>query len=239
MNAELWDEDTTPFRPILYLDADCYEVEQLFRVPAAHPQDGNLDYVLSPRKNFCYRNVLHPETCILALNSNGRKGIAFWNGSVVIPALSDMNIQAKHGESFPDFVPEQTRTIWGATWMSLTPNEMLTQRSGVQAAEGTVVVGGLGLGWFLRKVCEKDSVQKVILVEKSRELLDWYGYELCKKCVKVSDVVCDDVYNQIGKHGNAKYLLDIWPIYDGARQDTRFRAAKKRLGKRLWAWGIN
>jgi hypothetical protein len=28
---------------------------------------------------------------------------------------------------------------------------MLTQRSGIQAAEGTVVLGGLGLGWLLRK----------------------------------------------------------------------------------------
>ena len=123
--------------------------------------------------------------------------------------------------------------------MSLTPNEMLTQRSGIQAAEGTVVVGGLGLGWFLRKVCEKDSVQKVILVEKSRELLDWYGYDLCKKYGKVTEIVCDDVYNQIGKHGPAKYLLDIWPIYQGARQDSRYKTARRKLGKRFWAWGIN
>ena len=57
----------------------------------------------------------------------------------------------------------------------MTPAEMLTQRSGVQAAEGTVVLGGLGLGWLLRKVCEKPSVERVIVVEKSQELLDWYG----------------------------------------------------------------
>jgi spermidine synthase len=56
--------------------------------------------------------------------------------------------------------------------MSMTPAEMLTQRSGVQAAEGTVVLGGLGLGWLLRKVCEKQSVERVIVVEQSQELLD-------------------------------------------------------------------
>ena len=56
---------------------------------------------------------------------------------------------------------------------------------------------------------------------------------------KVTDVICDDVYNQIGKHGNAQYLLDIWPISQGARRDARYRAAKKKLKSRIWAWGIN
>jgi hypothetical protein len=123
--------------------------------------------------------------------------------------------------------------------MSLTPAEMLSQRSAVQEAAGAVVVGGLGLGWLLRKVCEKDAVEGVVVVEKSRDLLDWYGYRLCARYGKVSDVLCDDVYNQVGSHGRAKYLLDIWPVYQGARHDRRYRAAKRKLGKRLWAWGIN
>lgn len=239
LHAEHWDEDTTPFRPILYLHASSYQVERLFPVPTARPERGNTDYVLSPRKNFAYRNVLHQDNQIMPLNVNGRKGFAFWTGDVLIPALIDMNIEAEDGSRFFDFVPEQARSVSGATWMSLTPNEMLTQRSGVQKAEGTVVVGGLGLGWFLRKLCKKESVEKVILVEKSQELLDWYGHDLCKRYGKVTEIVCDDVYNQIGKHGSAKYLLDIWPIYQGARQDSRYRTAKRKLGKRLWAWGIN
>jgi hypothetical protein len=239
LHAEDWDEDNTPFRPILYLHASSYQVEQLFPVLPAWPEYGDSDYVLSPRKNFAYRNILHPLDQTMSLNVNGRKGLVFWTEDVVIPALIDMKIAAEDGARFFDFIPEQARTVEGVTWMSLTPNEVLTQRSGIQAAEGTVVVGGLGLGWFLRKVCEKDSVEKVILVEKSRELLDWYGYDLCNRYEKVTEVVCDDVYSQIGKHGPVKYLLDIWPIYHGARQDSRYRSAKRKLGKRLWAWGIN
>lgn len=123
--------------------------------------------------------------------------------------------------------------------MSMTPMEMLTQRSGVQAAQGTVVIGGLGLGWLLRKVCEKPSVEHVVVVEKSQELLDWYGTGLCRRYAKVSDVICDDVYNQIGKHGHdVKYLLDIWSLYGDARRDRRFRALKRKFKKRLWGWGF-
>ncbi len=123
--------------------------------------------------------------------------------------------------------------------MSLTPGEMITQRSGVAKATGKVVVGGLGLGWFLRKVCDRESVEEVVVVEKSQELLDWYGYDLCKRFPKVKDVVSNDIYREIGRHGESQYLLDIWPIYDGARQDKRLRAARKTLGNRLWAWGMD
>ena len=123
--------------------------------------------------------------------------------------------------------------------MSLTPSEMLTQRPGVQRAEGTVVIGGLGLGWLLRKVCEKETVERVIVVEKSQELLDWYGYDLCKRHPKVSDVICDDIYNQIGRHGgNTTYLLDIWLLFTDARNDRRLAPWRRKLKKRLWAWGI-
>jgi hypothetical protein len=80
----------------------------------------------------------------------------------------------------------------------------------------------------------------VIVVEKSQELLDWYGYDLCKRYPKVKEVICDDVYGQISQHGaNAHFLLDIWPIYEGARRDNRLRAARNALGERLWAWGVN
>lgn len=123
--------------------------------------------------------------------------------------------------------------------MSLTPSEMLTQRPGVQKAHGTVVIGGLGLGWLLKKVCEKESVERVIVVEKSQELLDWYGYDLCKRHPKASDVICDDIYNQIGRHGGeAVYLLDIWLLYSDAGRDHRLSPWRRKLKKRLWAWGL-
>jgi hypothetical protein len=61
---------------------------------------------------------------------------------------------------------------------------------------------------------------------------------VCKRYGKVSDVICDDVYNQIGKHGaNVKYLLDIWLRFGQARRDSRIKALKRKLKKRLWGWG--
>ena len=122
-------------------------------------------------------------------------------------------------------------------WMSLTPMEMITQRPGIRRASGEVVVGGLGLGWFLRKVHDRPEVERVVLVEACPELLGWYGHDLCDRLTKVTDVICGDVYDQIGRFGpKAKYLLDIWKDYGECLYDERFRRSE-RLYRHVWGWG--
>lgn len=122
-------------------------------------------------------------------------------------------------------------------WMSLTPKEMITQRPGIQRASGTVFVGGLGLGWFLRMVHDRPQVDRVILVEGSRELLDWYGHDLCRRLPKVTDVICGDVYDQVGRFGSrTKHLLDIWKDYGECLQDGRFLLCRRLFGH-VWGWG--
>ena len=52
-------------------------------------------------------------------------------------------------------------------------------------------------------------------------------------CPKVSDVICDDIYVQIGKHGGKTIcLLDIWLLYSDADRDHQLRWWR-RLKKRL------
>ena len=76
------------------------------------------------------------------------------------------------------------------------------------------------------------------LVLVSYALADGGGYDLCAKQKKVSEIICGDVYGEIGKHGdNTMHLLDIWPTFAGAANDTRLQAVKKKLKNRLWAWG--
>ena len=100
-----------------------------------------------------------------------------------------------------------------------------------------MVVGGLGLGWFLKKVHDKPEVDRIILVEYSRELLDWYGHDFCRGLPKVTDVICGDVYDQIGRFGTkVKHLLDIWKHYGECLRDEQFLHCR-RLYKHVWGWG--
>jgi len=238
VRLEHWDEDTTRFKPLLYLHASTYCVAPLFDILPSLWDDPI--YVVSPAKQFAYLNHILPAgTPLRNMERPGQKGVVAWDYDICIPSLIDMHIDGKTGDRLPDLLSEKERVRRGAVWMSLTPNEMLSQRSGIRKASGKVLVGGLGLGWFLNKVCAKPEVEEVVVIEKSRELLDWYGYEQCRKQPKVNKVICDDVYNHIGKHGNAQHLLDIWPISNGARSDCRYLAAKRKWKKRLWAWGIN
>lgn len=235
---EPWDEDKTPFRQWLFLDASTYRYTPVLDLPPAQPDRFDENFVVSPCESFAYQNRVLPKGRPLR-HQGQESGMVVFNGDIVIPTLIDLRVRCRTGERFVPGTDEGFRAKWGAVWMALTPSEMLTQRPGVQKAHGTVVIGGLGLGWLLRKVCEKESVVKVIVVEKSQELLDWYGYDLCKRYPKVSEVICDDIYNQLGKHGgNAVYLLDIWLLYSEASRDHRLRRWKRKLKKRLWAWGV-
>jgi hypothetical protein len=235
--VEAWNEDTTRPRKLLYLDAATYRVDPIFDIPASDPRSG--DYLVSPQGNFAYRNAILPKETPLELFFGKRFGLVFWNGNVVLPKLVDMNRQANTGSPFEANDSEYVRATWGAVWMSITPAEIISQRSAVRKATGKIVIGGLGLGWMLRKVCEKDSVEEVVVVEKSQELLDWYGYDLCRKYPKVKDVICNDIYAEVDRHSDHIFLLDIWPTFRGASKDKRLKTCRRRLKKRLWAWGIN
>lgn len=232
MGAEQWDEDSTSWQSDLFLDAGHYKPEQLFAIGLTNAE-GDGPYLVSPAGAFAYRNRILPPERPLALFP---RGTVSWDGPVVIPMLIDMALRQGSGETMKGY-SEKYRAKWGAIWMSMTPAEMISQRPGVRRAVGKVVIGGLGMGWFLRKVCENTQVEHVVVVERSQDLLEWYGLNLCCKQPKVADVICDDIYRHIGKHGDAVYLLDVWPTYEGVREDGRFWDEKRKHGDRLWGWG--
>lgn len=236
-HLEKWDEDRTQWKQNLFLDSDTFKQTPLFDLPTAQMGHFCENYLVSPNGSYAYQNRVLPKARPLEIHGI-ENGVVVFNGDVTIPTLIDLTVDARNGLPFLQDTLLANRVEWGAVWMSLTPSEMLTQRPGILKAYGTVVIGGLGLGWFLKRVCEREFVKRVIVVERSQELLDWYGYDLCKRFPKVSDVICDDVFNQIGKHGErAVYLLDIWLLFIDAVQDERVRAARKELKHRLWVWG--
>lgn len=124
------------------------------------------------------------------------------------------------------------------TWMSLTPWEMWTQRSGISAATGHVVLGGLGMGWLLTQIAKKPTVKKITVVEKSQSLLDWFGYKVCRKIPKVDQVVCADFWEQAVKYDAKKcrFIADIWAEY-GAAENSQELAELRAKGAKVWAWG--
>lgn len=57
-------------------------------------------------------------------------------------------------------------------WMTNTPAEQTSQHHALKKCKGRVLVGGLGLGYFVKKLQEKDNITKVTVVEISQDVIN-------------------------------------------------------------------
>ena len=193
-------------------------------VKSAKPLKGDL---LDPTGELSYSKTLLPRgvglevTPAADLWSEGAK--VYFTEDISIPVLRYASTRHQSG--------------WDV-WMSLTPNEIWSQRSGIQQATGHVVIGGLGMGWLMRQIAKKPSVTKITVVEKDKRILNWFGKKICKNTPKVDKVICGDIYDVAGKFNfeKTKFILDIWPSSSGAEFDSRLKELRGR-GARVWAWG--
>ena len=230
-----WNLETSDITRDMAIRAESFKPKLLFNVQSTFA-GGTSHYVRSPKGTWAYFNCMTGGP----IPYFGSDKTTVFSDAVVIPVLKDLWISK--GVRLPKTLTEPERFRLGAAWMSVTPAEMISQRSGIRRAQGKVVVGGLGLGWFLDQVCSKDDVEEVIVVERNEELLDWYGYRLCRDQAKVREVICDDVYAVAERFPNHQLLLDIWPTYAGAygaEGDERLAALRKIAGDRVWAWGMD
>lgn len=202
------------------------------RDPGVHRKVSKKNGFVSPCGNWLYMKRILPAGEPLQTVYNQKRGIVMWTLDHIIPVLF-IN---------PD-CPE--------VMMSVTPSEVFTLRPGIRKAKGEVVVGGLGMGWFLNEVAKRrKQVTKIHVVEKDAGLLDWYGRKLIKQIetehhVKIN-LIEDDVFERIGTFGkNAMYLLDVWRGLGDAAYCGKLRKARKHLEslgrdpKKIWAWGEN
>ena len=60
----------------------------------------------------------------------------------------------------------------GIEWMTITPNEVETMREPIAKCRGRVLTLGLGLGYFAFHASQKDEVERVVVVERSRDVID-------------------------------------------------------------------
>lgn len=248
--ADPWRGKDTEFADVLWLRADTWEEFNLFPDLPPMPHDGAMlsvdewrtHTVHVPGTQFYYANKTLPLSYSLSTAvSQQRQGKVFFDGPVVMPVL------------FEQLGPEED--FRQEVWMGLTPMEMITQKAGIDRARGRCVVGGLGLGWFLKEIAAKPEVREIVVVEKSQELLDFMRPVLEAKfpdvARKVTDWLPGDVYSYIGWEMRLKgfprpgwdfqndtcYLLDIWPAFGDADYDHQYVALENALGHRVWGWG--
>ncbi|UBF29921.1 hypothetical protein K9N68_37560 (plasmid) [Kovacikia minuta CCNUW1] len=126
-------------------------------------------------------------------------------------------------------------------WMSLTPMEVATCRSGIHRANGNVLIAGMGLGWMTRRILQRKQVKSVTVVEINPDILQFFGSPLKSEFSQL-DLVNQNVWNFLenSSHSFDSYIFDIWGKYGEASDDDRFQHLKnwaRKENKRIWGWG--
>lgn len=246
--ASAWLGNDTPWQDVMWIKASTYEVFSLFDVPD-FPNDGPTSFedskkytVRCPGTNFFYMHKTLPQSYSIQIALSRKKvGEAFFDSDIVLPVLYE---QMGPNDDYRQRV-----------WMSLSPMEMLTQAPGIKLAKGRCVVGGLGLGWFLKEIAAKPEVTEIVVVESNKNLLDWIKPVLMTKypevAKKVTAWVHDNVYNYIIRAlkdegilddskkvpSDVMYLLDIWPKFGDVDYDRTFVQLEVVLKDKIWGWG--
>lgn len=113
-------------------------------------------------------------------------------------------------------------------WMSLTPNEVITQRPQIRRAKGRVGVAGLGMGWAVQRMLERPQVQSLTVVERDVAILEYFGAPLKQMFGDRLNLVHGDAY----EHDWFLYdvvLWDIWPGMLDGYYDDQFQYLRTQL----------
>lgn len=182
---------------------------------------------------WVYRNALLPRGSGLTAYPYKRKNVkVYFDADISIPVLY----------RFRPWLPDSGYRM--RVWMNMTPMEFFTLRPALRFATSKVLVAGLGLGLVLRMIAEKRTVPHIILVERSEELLDWFGYDLISEIEDSTgtyiEVINDDVYAYLAKEGTkhvSRMIFDIWDGWYEARHDKNFQQLYDQHRRKIWFWG--
>ena len=110
----------------------------------------------------------------------------------------------------------------GREWMAIKPNEIETMKAPIEKAEGSVLVYGLGIGYFTYMVSEKPSVTSVTVVERDEnaiKLFEEYILPQFPNANKIKIVKSDafEYAKKSMKNGGYNYVFtDLWhDVSDG------------------------
>ena len=135
---------------------------------------------------------------------------------------------------YPSLIDTGTHS-WD-TVMAMTPNELFTLRPMVRRAQGNVVIMGLGFGWLAERVLQRKKVKHVTIVEKSAEILEYFGPRLKELYGDKLTLVGGDAY----EHAWDDYDVALWDIWNDARPYShkfeQIREAMTNVGKVCVGW---
>ena len=119
----------------------------------------------------------------------------------------------------------------GIEWMTITPNEVETMREPIAKCRGRVLTLGLGLGYFAFHASQKEKVERVVVVERSRDVIEIFKTYLLPQFPNANkiEIVEADAFQYMEEkmpRGNFDYVFaDLW--HDASDGLEMYRKLKK------------
>ena len=143
----------------------------------------------------------------------------------------------------PQFVEMIALTRDGKTWMSLTAFEVESQQIGVEAARGSVVFMGLGMGWAAAATALKPEVRAVTVVECDPDVIAMHAEldlfsQLPGGAGEKVRIVAGDALEWRADAPVDLLMADIWlPLQSEGRVEEVRRMAANAGANAVYFWG--
>lgn len=128
-------------------------------------------------------------------------------------------------------------------WMSLIPHEIETMIEPIKKARGSVLVLGLGLGYYLYHVSNKEEVKHVDVIELDPKIMNLFNKHLLNKFPNKNkiNIIHADAVSYLKECEN-KYdyvFADIWHnVGDGEELYLKIKANEDRLNNAKFDYWI-
>lgn len=202
--------------------------EMQARKQGRHYKVGRFVYYLRPLPMWRWGNVFERTNV-----EHRNKLQLFKGGDTIAYCAFDGNI------NIPIIGTQSTNDSAIEPWMSLTPNEVLTQRGQVRRAKGKVGLAGLGMGWAARRILERKQVKHLTIIEQDLDIIKLFGTPLKEQFQDKLTLICGDAYEQDWQQFDVS-IWDIWERFNDCSLDKKFLPIHRQLeqnGKTCVYWG--
>lgn len=121
-------------------------------------------------------------------------------------------------------------------WMTITPNEIETMREPIQKSNGKVLTLGLGLGYFAFCTSERESVERVTVIERDPDVISLFRAHILPQfphAEKIEIIQADALAYLEKEEKKAKHdyiFADLWHDQsDGLELYLRLRRIERTL----------
>ncbi len=122
----------------------------------------------------------------------------------------------------------------GNEWMMITPEETATLRGAIARARGQVITFGLGLGYYVYMVSNKEEVEAVTVVEWNKIVIDLFKKDILpqlphrEKVVIIHGDAFEYAAKEMGKKTYHYALVDTWhDVSDGYDMYLKMKVLEK------------